>query len=273
MRTWMAWALAVAGFGGCREVEEVTLDLDDAVHRVWVDPFSEDLEPVFEAFDREIDEAALVGTPLEGEIRRLTADELAGLEVASRSGGLPDPSRARGLLFLNRFPCDPATFETLLTHADQNAIYEAYDAYARSFEGDREVWRAGDADRLDWTGEITASIPLVGSYTYGFRTSLRRFVVPETYPTAGEFGWITRNEMPEPAVWDREERAMPQDYQLEVFVPFEDDLLHIYAFWREMDLGPVGTTESEAVARITFDQLAKWDRTTARVCAEGPPPE
>jgi hypothetical protein len=273
MRTVWSVALAAGLGGGCREVEEVPLDLDDAVHRVWVDPFTEDLDPIFEALDREIDEASLKDAPLEGEIRRLTSEELSGLEVASRVGGPPDPGRARGLLFLNRFPCAPEVFETLLTHADQNAIYEAYDAYSRSFEGDRDAWRAAASDRLDWTGEITASIPLVGSYTYAFRTELRRFTVPETYPTAGESAWVTRNEMPEPAVWDRDERAMPQDYQLEIFVPFEDDLLHVYAFWREMDLGPVGTTESEAVARITFDQLAKWDRTTARVCEEGPPPE
>lgn len=258
---------------GCKPVEAVPLDLDEAIRRMWTDPFSDELGPVFDAFDREIDEAGLLEAPLEGELSRLSPEEAFVVDIEEREGALPDPSLARGLLFLNRFACDADAFETLLTHADQNVIYDTYDGYTRTFTGDRDAWRSGATDTLDWTGEIIASIPAIGQYTYGFVTELRRFTVPEPHPSAGATAWVTRNFMPSPAVWKDEDKSMPQDYQLEVFFPWEGEILHVYGFWREMNLGGSLTMESEFVARITLDQLRKWDATTARVCDEGVPPE
>jgi hypothetical protein len=212
---------------------------------------------------------ALLDAAVEGEIHRLVAGDIDELELRNER----DPASARGLLFVNRFPCDRATMETLLTHNNQNAIYEAYEDYERTFRGDREAWRAGGIDVLDWTGTIEAKIPLVGTYVYDFITEVRRLPIPDTHPSAGEVALLIRSYMVAPAVWDREGPAMDQDYQVEVFLPFEGDIIHIYGFWRDMDLGTLGTMDSEGVARITFDQLIKWDRTTAQTCLDGVPAE
>ena len=56
-------------------------------------------------------------------------------------------------------------------------------------------------------------------------------------------------------------------YQV-VYYPYEDRIIHAYALWREGSYGAGFTTESEAVQRITLNNLADWDRETETLCLE-----
>ena len=255
----------------CKPVEPIALDLDAAVRQGWVDYGTEvDWAPVFEALQGGVDLAAVADKHVEAELTRLTPEEQAVAALVPADGVLPDPSRARGLLYVGRFPCDEAALVDILTYPDQNAIYDVYDAYSRAFRGERDPFRTGDVDLLEWDGHIETSIPLVGSYVYDFVSGVERVVVPETHASAGQNAYLARTFMISPAVWNGPNKAMPQDYQMEFYVPTPDgDYLHVYGFWREMDLGALGTMDTEGVARITLDQIMAWDRKTAAACEDG----
>ena len=74
-----------------------------------------------------------------------------------------------------------------------------------------------------------------------------------------------------PATWDGEGPSFPQDYQVEAWVPYGDDIVHVYGVWREMDLGWMGDMNDTIVARTTINQMAKWDERAEELCAEGTP--
>ncbi|HMV68604.1 MAG TPA: hypothetical protein PKA64_17265, partial [Myxococcota bacterium] len=217
-----------------------------------------------------IDEDALLQDHAEGTPTRLSIEEQA--LVPLDHAVTPDPAKARGLSVTTRYTCAMDQLAAILVFPDQNAIYDSYDAYSRTFDAPTDRFLAGDEARAGWVGEITATIPLgVGTYSYPFRTELRRLPLPEDHPSSGE-AIVARTFMTDAAVWEKDGRSFPQDYQIEVYWPVGADIVHLYGFWREMDFGAsVGTMEDDLPARITVQQVIVWDDKTEKACADGLP--
>jgi len=261
-RVWMVVCLSA-----CVPVEEAPEDLNALLHQVWdvgatEDPQLGDLLTV--GYDL-VDAVALEDAPTDGALATLTLEQVADLGLSERSGDPLDPALAAGIYYGGAFPCSAEAMADVLTYPDQNALYDNYDAYARDFYDDRQAFLDGDADVLGWSGNLAASIPLAGSYTYDFETRLVR--VPWRDGTA----FVVKNWMPDEADWPADARHFRQDYQLELFLLDGERAVHLYGMWREMDLGALGTSDSLAVQRVTLNQTAKIDKDTARYCEEGVP--
>lgn len=268
----MRWYPMLALLVACKAVEPVPEDIDGLLHLFWTSFDAADDARVGEALvaaAAAVDEEALLKAYEEGTPTRLTVEEQA--LVPLEHSPLPDPALARGLSVTTRYTCDMGVLAEILVFEDQNAIYDTYDAYSREFDAPTDGFVAGEDARAGWNGDITSTIPLgVGTYSYPFRTELRWVPLPEEHPSAGE-AIIARTFMRDAAVWDREARSFPQDYQIEIYWPVDGDVVHLYGFWREMDMGSVGTMEDNGPAQITVGQVNVWDKKTEKACADGGP--
>lgn len=266
----LAGILACAAIASaCKPLEPAPRDLDALYHRFWTqfdDGTDEDLQEDVRALLDVIDEASIVDEPGRFEPSRLSVEEQAEVDLATAPP--PDPALARGVATTTRYRCAMDTLTELLVFPDQNSIYGKYDAYERRFDGDTAPFVAGDVATTGWEGTITASIPLVGTYTYDFRPELRRVPGPEELD--GDV-IIARTNLIAPAVWTTEKPSFTQDYQIEVYYPFEGDVLHVYGTWRAMDLAALGDMESDTVVGVTVQQMYGWDDITEETCASGLP--
>lgn len=269
----MRWYPMVLGVVACKEVEPLPEDVDGLLHLFWqsYDAGEDDLvgQALVNAATA-IDEDALLEKHEEGTPTRLTVEEQA--LVPLRHEVLPDPADARGLSATIRYTCAMDMLAEILVFPDQNAIYDSYDAYERRFDAPTDGFVDGSEAGAGWEGTITTTIPLgVGTYTYDFRTELRRLELPEDHPSDG-FAIVARTFMLNEAVWEKEDRSFRQDYQIEMYWPVGDDVVHLYGFWREMDFGDaVGTMEDNLPAQITMQQVVVWDDKTEKACADGLP--
>lgn len=255
----------------CRPVEPAPRDQDALVHRFWAGFAVDDdasMQEALRALEEVTDEVAVQDEHTEGESTRLSAEEqaLVPLEGEPR----PDPAAARGLTVTYGYTCDMADLADVLVFADQNAVYDVYDDYARHFDEDTAPFIAGTDPSTGWNGDIAATIPLFGSYDYEFRTELRRVPLPDDFPEAGD-AILARTFMVSPAAWSKENGGFPQDYQIEIYYPSAGAVVHFTGIWREMNVSPELTMEGDIVIRTTVSQMIKWDDTTEKVCAEGLP--
>lgn len=262
-------ALALAG--GCKKVEEASDAIDRDARDLWRLAMSaEDAEllALVQDLAGRTDVEALKRNPERGEVSRLDEADIADLEFDV----VPDdPGAARGFSFLNAYDCDQRLLLEIVTYKEQNDILDQYDTYERVFRGGdeaREAFLDGDTDRLVWDGTLSASNIAYGSYEYDFISEMRTL-----RDGGGEAaGWLVRNWMPRPARLDNENKSLTQDYQFEAFVPAGDGaFIHFYPYWREMDLGSLGTMESDVVAQTTFYFVEQFDRKVAKACEDGLP--
>ncbi|HMV68031.1 MAG TPA: hypothetical protein PKA64_14385 [Myxococcota bacterium] len=256
----------------CRAVDEAPQDLDAVLHDAWwAYDGAGDLGAAAEALIALADPDALLDEPVDGTQSRLTATELTRVDLRAPPDDdgtwrLPDPALARPIFLLNRFTCDLDQLERVLIHLDQDALFEAYDAYSRSYTSDDAAFRDGATDVLTWEAVASASYFGAGSYTETLDGGVRRFDLAAGRGLAGRT-WI-----PFPAHNDGGAIQLRQDYQIEVYVPWGDgDVLHLYGVWRELDLGALGTMEKDTVARVTLNNLAAWDDKVEALCADGVP--
>lgn len=261
------------------KVEEAPATTDELFHRLWSAfpvEAEADMDLLIGSVPANVDLDTLVSEDWDnaprGNQTHLSPDEIAGLPFEDADGNPlapPDPSLATPLYLIDRFPCDGATLEAILTYPDQNALYKTYDGYERRFESDRDAFLDGSTDTLGWDGTI--EVASVISYVQEFHTDLRRVTVGEDAGVPGDTVWITRNVLPRPAEWKGSDGYFKQDYQLELFMPVPGgDLVHLYPVWREMKAA--GSTLDDPILRgINFSQTISFDKTTARLCAEGVP--
>ena len=276
----IAGLAASVAAAACQAPDPAPRDLDALVHRFWLG-FEEDedadMQEALRAFEEITDEAALLESHQEAEPTRLTEAETALSRITTEPR--PDPAAARGLIVTTRYACARPKLEEILVFPDQNALYEVYDAYERRFDTDRAPFLNEDVARIGWDGTITTSIPLSGTYTYDFRTELRRVPMPADFgeagdavAPAGESAILARTYMTEAAVWSREGPSFPQDYQIEVYIPLvgEDgvDIVHLASVWRELNTDALGDMEDDIVVRTTVGQMKLWDTKTEKWCAE-----
>lgn len=254
----------------CKPVEEGPRDLSTALHDIWAlypEGADDELQAAVDDLSQVIDMEALAEGFLDGAQTRLESAELGVIEMEHD----PDPTLATPLYTVTRFACTVAQLQAIIVHADQDSLYPGvYDSYERTFSTDEIAYLSGETHTVAWSSEIAATIFAAGSYEETIRAGARR--IPVDPATWGQDAIIlSRTWLPSPAVWSRENRSFAQDYQIEVFFPVGDDLVHTFGMWREMDLGGLGSSEDTAVQRLTVNNMAKWDDNTATLCAESRP--
>lgn len=183
----------------------------------------------------------------------------------------PDPAAATPAFLVNRYRCDLDHLARILVHLDQDALYDSYDAYARRYTTDFGAWERRERDDLAWEVDLTASGFGLGSYDERLLGGVRRLPIPDDVD--GDFPvrelLLARTWIPYPARGAQID--FRQDYQLEVYVPWGDgDILHLYGLWRELTTD-FGSFSDGLVQTITLNNLAGWDDTTERLCADGVP--
>jgi hypothetical protein len=183
----------------------------------------------------------------------------------------PDPAAATPAFLVNRYRCDLDQLARILVHLDQDALYNAYDAYTRRYTTDFGAWERGERDDVAWEVDLTASGFGLGSYDERLLGGVRRLPIPDD--VVGDFPMrellVARTWIPYPARGSQID--FRQDYQLEIYVPWgEGEILHLYGLWRELTTG-FGSFADGVVQTVTLSNLVSWDETTERLCAEGRP--
>jgi hypothetical protein len=275
---------------GCKPVREAPEDLDGVLRDTWslyVDGDDDDLGVVALALAELLaDQAeALQEQATDGTQSRLTDEDLRHVALFAPpdddgTWSLPDPALARPIYLATVFNCTREQLEPVLYALDQNAQYEAYDAYERTHTSSLADFRSGSSPTITWEAEATASNAATGAYTELLLGGLRRVPMPPLeadHPLADVLTdpsfVLARTWIPFPASTERDNVSFDQDYQIEIYLPWgEDRMMHLYGIWRQLSLGALGDMESDGVARITLNNLADWDETTERLCAEGAVP-
>jgi hypothetical protein len=275
---WMSVA-TMALSGACRPVEEAPEDLAELMDRAWFGFHEEDdleLDLMIRSANDLFDIDELLDGYQDGRQNPFTEEHQALVPLGppdddDGSWTLPVASAATPLFFLNRYACTIDQLAKVLLHEDQNALYEAYEAYARTYDEPPEAFLSGESDALEWRGLIEAQIPLAGAYSYKFVTGARRVEITGEHVSAGQSALVLRTYSPEPVVWSKDSHNYPQDYQIEIFVPYEGDIVHLYAVWRQMEINNIGDMSGDFVARTTLNTFRQWDDKTEGFCAEGRP--
>ncbi|MCB9663293.1 MAG: hypothetical protein H6732_04210 [Alphaproteobacteria bacterium] len=281
------------GAGACRPVEQegdtqVTLDRPDSnsdlLEAWWLEYESTDLErmaSLAQAMAEVLDVEALKdrGAWPDGEQRRFGAAHLDVVDLYAPpdddgSWKRPDPAKARPVFIATRYRCALDQLARILVHRDQDALYDdAYVTYARTWKGDGDAFLRGEIDDLAWTFDMVATYPGAGEFNEFAEGQIRRLPLPEGKSP----GWIgdsylaSRVWLPFPAARENDGIDFAQDYQLEIYVPWEGgDIVHLYGMWRELDT-PFGDFEGDLVSRLTVNNLKSWDDQTQALCDEGKP--
>lgn len=243
---------------GCRRIEPAPVELDALLHYVWTKADA--------GIDRELAEAianlhlAVGGDDLaettEGSVSPLTSEE------AQQVGVSLDPSLASGVYTVAPLACSLAGIEAIVADADQGALYpDAYDTFERTYTPDPQGFLDGEQAILTYRSTYATTVL---DLTYVARTGglLRRVPTP-----AGD-ALITRAAYEEPASFESSgDHHVDQDYQLEVFWPRGDALLHVYAWWKDSKLA--GFEDEQAISqRSLLNYLADWDARTEAICRD-----
>jgi hypothetical protein len=259
----MLWMLA------CKGVDPAPAELDDLFHWFWEGYDTADEETFAGGL---VNLNAAIGgdtftEPTDGELTRLSAEEAALVGVTE------DPQEAVGLYLLNAFECEWDTLREVLSHPDQDTLYEGtYERYDRTFDEatPREEWLSRSIPRTDYGYEYDSDV-LGTQMTVVARGAFRTIAaVDEEVSPYGEF-LVQRSYMPEPATFEEgSDKSQDQDYQLEIYWENAGKILHAYGLWREADYG-FASSEDVASQRILLNALFDWDDTTALNCASGVP--
>ena len=127
-----------------------------------------------------------------------------------------------------------------------------------------ECFAGGDCDEAQWEAEIQQEQSLLNvTYDLNLRSGLRRVdAVPASDDSADpEQARLTRTFMLGPAVMSNNAFAFAQNYQLELIVPHEGGLFHMYALWYDATAGSI--TPDQVVGPMidglqdTFDVIAE----------------
>jgi hypothetical protein len=265
---------------GCAPVVEAPADVAELLDRWW-NAFPagspEELGVLASSTVELIDPDALVDADQRGSQARLTADDLAVVDLHAPEGddgswAVPDPALARPVFLAKRYACDLDQLERILIDRHQDQLYEGeYEAYDRTYTTSDADYLARTVDRLDWSVSLTKKV--VGfTITEDLLGGVRRIATPEHDPAFADDGFLlARTWIPYPASSANDGVRFDQDYQIEAYLPWGDDeIVHLYGVWRQASA--IGTTfENDTYANLTLDALAKWDDTTAALCADGRP--
>lgn len=237
-------------------VEPAPEDVDGLLRWLFRNHAAADDVAVAEAFATADETLGALDDPRTGTISSLTEDDVAHVERETS----PDPADAQGFFIATRFPCSIERMEEIVTEPDQNAQYEAYDSYERTYTSDIDAYFERSSPTLTWDIDLQAT-PITATYTALFTGGVRR--VEESDAALLQHTW-----MPEPAVFEQEGNVFEQDYQIEAYFPRGDDVVHLYGMWRQMEIGQF-TIEDDVFLTTLVEGLIDWDRRTEELCAAG----
>lgn len=259
--------LTFAGcMAACSRPDPAPADLDGVLHFLW-DGWDETSEKsMAEAIgnlDAELvalDEAG-DGLPYKGAQTRLTTPQIEGLTF---TGDTPDPALANGFFVATEMDCSAAEIDEVFSALNQDELHPGtYDLYERTYTSDEAAYRARETDRLTWDVEIHAS-PAGFDYVEFIKGGTRWI---EGAP--GGDGIVARTWLIEPATEEDNNRSFDQDYQLDVYYERADGaMVHIWAMWRQIDMGTLGDQDSAALIAVTLSNGQGWDEDTEALCAE-----
>lgn len=251
----------------CRKVDAAPEDLDGLVHYIWQNLDEGDDAALTEAINNlheviDGDNLAVVGEGdvIEGVVSDLTAEEV---EMLGRD---VDPTTATGVLLADRITCTMPRFEEVVSYEHQDELYTGvYDSYQRTMLSSRDDFLATTVDRLGWDLVYETSV-LGAGYTVNSETLMRRLSEVETPEGPAT---IVRAHMLDSAEFDNPDTNsfLEQDYHLEIYWPYDGDVLHVYALWKDTRM--LGfEDEGEQTQRITLNNLADWDEGTGQICQD-----
>jgi hypothetical protein len=194
-------------------------------------------------------------------------DDLEGMD----DDALDDLGLAQGLVIADIVHCSFEQNQNLMLSQKSAEIHpDVYEEYSKEFDEDVDPYAEGDKDQLFWSLDYSLKDPPVGSaYSAVARGGARR--VKNIDDEKSPFGdvLITRVHLPEPAVFEGEGSEFTLDFQLETYHKNSDgDLVHLYANWRRMKLGPVDSSQ-EVFINTSLDGMVDWDTEIDAACADG----
>lgn len=232
--------------------------LDEFLHATWVDYAEDDLEglgDITTSFATTLDPAEF---PMQGDYSDLTDEEFALVEVEWEA----DPADAAGFYLVDTLDCSPAELIDALTQADQRVVFpDNYTDYKREFTTDLAAFLAGDTDIVRWDTTYAVEIPIAGAYSTFVHGGAFRIEVD------GEEGFATRTWAPNKANSDEEATKLDQDYQIEVYFPGDGGMIHAYGMWREFQISPETTQDSDIIRALILDGMKGYFDDTSVYCA------
>jgi hypothetical protein len=252
---------------GCKNVDPAPENLDELAHYYW-DHFDDADDDAVAGGVLNL-HAAIQGSTREdvsdGSISNLTVDQLVLIGMESE-----DPSDAYGVYIANLIEgCSLEEIEFLTYAANQDELHPGtYVTYDREYGEDIDTYLAREEDVLTWVTTYEVS-GFASDYIAQLDGWLR--YVPALDPETSPYGpmLLSRGVLKDPAYFSgSDERALFQDYQLEVFYErAPGEILHFYVIWR--DMVPLANQDfsSESTQRLVLDGLAEWDADSEAYCA------
>ncbi len=232
--------------------------LDEFLHSTWVNYASEDLEALAEltiSFGATLDAEEF---PLQGDYSDLTQEEFLLVDVEWDA----NPKDAAGFYLVDTLDCSSAELMDALIQPDQRLVFpDNYTDYQREFTTDRDSFLAGDTDIVTWDTTYAVEIPIAGAYRTFVHGGAMRLDVD------GEEGFATRTWAPNPADSDEEATKLDQDYQIEAYFPGDGGMIHAYGMWREFQINPDTTQDSDIIRALILDGMKGYFDDTSAYCA------
>ena len=246
----------------CKSVDPAPTTLDDLVHFFFLEYGTEDSELLADGVDNLIAWHETRGDPegFTGSLSQVTPDEkaLVGLDPESSNEWL------KGVFELVPGPgCTPRDYGLIYAYDDQLKLFPSrYDEYTRDYHLDAECYRGQSCDEAAWTANINGAIGLKRA-TYAYEVELRDLVTD-----AGQQITLARSWLPEAAlVGDNEDGKtfFDQSYSIEVFAPYQGEVLHLYALWNSAGHTMLSPS-NEMWERQYVDGITEWNDRMDELC-------
>lgn len=165
-----------------------------------------------------------------------------------------------GVMLVNPLPgCTRDRVEDLVVAADQDALFDIFEHYERTYTSSLDDWHA-DRQVLTWASDYGFHVPVAGSADATLHAEMRLL---------GDV-LVLVNVLAEPAVWEQEGNTFDEDFRMEAWTQVDGRLVHVEGLWRHMIAG-VYNTENEAVRGLVTNALYDWDEQMVALCAQAGP--
>lgn len=264
-----------AGVGGC---DFGTLDdISSDVAAQGTDETTKQALSLWRAFDPKATDADVKKSLLDidGIVTRaggipvqVTIGDLEKSDLELIGFGAKDAAKPQGMLIITELDCTFDQIQALVVASNQPEIYPGtYEKYARTFQGDTNGFLGGAASTLVWKTQYTATIQ-GNTYESLLTGGARR--VPSAAPSGAPI-LLARTILDQPARFvSGGDVEFNQDYQMELYYPRGNKILHFYAVWREFRLGGLNS-ESQLYINLVLGNLVDYDVRTSKVCRDKNP--
>lgn len=203
--------------------------------------------------------AGLDGTPSGGTLSDLTREEALAVSDLSWDA---DPEPCAGVYEVALSPCTMEQAAAVNLVEDQSLLFpDHYETYHRTWGNDPSCWEDG-CDAVDWVSDVVEEV------SGGIATLTYRFVVRmrQSREDGDPSVLLLRTVLPEPAVVDTSAATFEQSYHAEVFVPYGEGTLHLYALWNAISLLG-GDTDGSFWSNQYVEGLADYEAELVGACA------